>query len=179
MDNQRPRMLIPALIGGAIAGILSGIPLVNCLCCLWIIGGGVIAAYFLTKDSPIPLAVGDGAIVGVFAGMIAAAVAFLISIPMAPLEDALARSMTDWISEYADQVPEFWQDFMEGEGLESSLPFMILELFINAVVYSLLSALGGIIGISLFNKKKKTSAQGVIDVPKDEIDIETPDNHQS
>jgi hypothetical protein len=179
MDKQRPGMLIPALIGGTIAGILTGIPLISCLCCLWIVGGGLIAAYFLTKDSPMPLSVGDGAIVGVFAGMIGAVVAFLISIPMAPLEDALARSMTEWISEYVDQVPEFWQSFMEGEGLESSFPFMVLELFINVVVFSLLSALGGIIGISLFKKKISASAQGVIDVPKDEIDTEASDNHQS
>ncbi len=179
MDKQRHGMLIPALIGGAIAGILTGIPLINCLCCLWIVGGGFIAAYSLTRESSQPLAMSDGAIVGIFAGMIGAVVAFLISIPMAPLENALARVMTDWIGEYADQVPEFWRSFMEGEGLESSFPFMALELFINVVVFSILSALGGIIGISLFKKKAGPSAQGVIDVAKDEIVTETSDNHKS
>ena len=142
-------------------------------------GGGFIAAYFLTRESIQPLAVSDGAIVGVFAGMIGAVVAFLISIPLSPLEDALARSMTEWISEYADQVPEFWQSFMEDRGLESSIPFMALELLINMVVFSLLSALGGVVGISIFKKKTSLSAQGVIDAAKDEIAPETPDNHQS
>jgi uncharacterized membrane protein (UPF0136 family) len=179
MNNQRPGMFAPALIGGAVAGILTGIPLVNCFCCLWIVGGGVIAAYFLHKNSTVDLKAGDGAIVGVFAGMVAAVIAFLISIPLAPLDNALARSMMDWAAEYTDQMPEFWDSLIRGEGLESSFPFMVLELFINIVVFSVLGALGGIIGISLFKKKAAPSAQEVIDVPKDQVHTETSDNHQS
>lgn len=179
MDQQRPGMLVPALIGGAVAGILTGIPLINCLCCLWIVGGGVLAAYFLNKESSIVLTAGDGAIVGVFAGMVAAGVAFLISIPMAPLDQALADRAMEWASEYANQMPEFMDTLMEEGGWGSSLPFMLLELFVNVVVFSLLSALGGIIGISLFQKKTSPADPGVIDVPKDQVQTETPDHHQS
>ena len=32
-DTQRPDMLVPALIGGAVAGVLSGVPILSCLCC--------------------------------------------------------------------------------------------------------------------------------------------------
>jgi hypothetical protein len=179
MNNQRPGVFVPALIGGAVAGVLTGIPLVNCFCCLWIVGGGVIAAYLLLKDSTVELRAGDGAIVGIFAGMVAAVVAFLVSIPLAPLDNAIARSMMDWAAEYTDQMPDFWETMMQGEGLDSSVPFMVLELFINIVVFSVLGALGGIIGISLFKKKSIPPAQGVIDVPKDEVHTETSDNHQS
>ena len=91
MNEQKPGMFIPALIGGGIAGLLAGIPLVSCLCCLWVIGGGIIAVYFLSKDSSVALGPGDGAIVGVFSGIIAAVVELLISIPLAPLENKLFK----------------------------------------------------------------------------------------
>jgi len=67
-------MFIPALIGGAVAGFLSAIPFFNCLCCIWIIGGAMLAAYLLAKDYPVALSAGDGALVGIFTGIIAAAV---------------------------------------------------------------------------------------------------------
>lgn len=179
MSNQRPAMLVPALIGGALAGILTGIPIIDCLCCLWIVGGGAIAAYFLSKDSPIALKAGDGAIVGVFAGMVAAGVEFIISIPLAPLEEAFTQRIMEWSMTYTEEMPEFFRSMMESGGMESSLPWMLVGLVINVIIFSLLGALGGIIGISLFQKKTAPPAQGVIDVPKDQVQTETPDHNQS
>ena len=60
MSEQRPSMFVPALIGGRVAGVLSAIPFINCLCCLWIIGGAMLAAHLLAKDSVVPLNAGDG-----------------------------------------------------------------------------------------------------------------------
>ena len=82
MNQKREGMLAPALIGGAAAGFLSGIPFFNCLCCLWIIGGGILAAYLLAKDSPESLKPGDGAIAGILSGIVAAVVNALISVPL-------------------------------------------------------------------------------------------------
>ena len=47
MNAQKPEYLRPALIVGAVAGLLSGLPffgLFNCICCLWIVGGGTAGA---------------------------------------------------------------------------------------------------------------------------------------
>jgi len=179
MNQVRPGMFVPALIGGAFAGILTAIPFVNCLCCLWIIGGGVLAAYFVTKNSPVILSVGDGAIAGVFAGMIGAVIDFLISIPLAPINNAFFQSMFARLSEYMGEMPEGWEGWFEGD-FETSIPFALLGLVINMVVFSIMGALGGIIGMSLFGKRFFPSkSQGVIDVPEDQITTETPDNHQS
>jgi hypothetical protein len=180
MKQARPGMFVPALIGGAFAGILTAIPFVNCLCCLWIIGGGMIAAYFLTKDSPVVLTVGDGAIAGVFAGIVGAVIDFLISIPLTPINNAFFQSMIERFSEYMSEMPEGWETWFEGD-FEASLPFTLLGLVINVVVFSILGALGGIIGMSLLGRRTAPPAQtqGVIDVPKDEVTTETPDNHQS
>lgn len=172
-------MFVPALVGGAFAGILSGIPLLNCFCCLWIIGGGMLAAYFLTKDSPVMLSSGDGAIVGVFAGIIGAVVDFVISIPLAPLTNAYFRRLMEKVAEFAEDMPSGWENWLERGAFENSAPWALLGLATNVVIFSILGALGGIIGISLFKKKRARENQGVIDVPKDQVKTETPDNHQS
>jgi hypothetical protein len=170
MNDQRPGMFVPALIGGAVAGILSGIPFVNCLCCLWIIGGAMLAAYLLTKDSPVALSAGDGAIVGIFTGIVAAFVEVIISIPFKAVTDKFMRNMIDRFSEYYDEMPQDWESWFEGGAFDSSFVWTIIGLVISAVIFAALGALGGIIGISLFRKKTTQRIQGAVDVPKDSGD---------
>ena len=84
MDNP-PSKLVPALIGGCVMAILSNVPIVNmgnCLCCMWVILGGFIAAYLYQKDLPEgqPFNPGDGAIIGLLAGVFGALFGTLISV---------------------------------------------------------------------------------------------------
>jgi len=125
------------------------------------------------------LTAGDGAIVGVFAGLIAAVVDFLISIPLAPLTNNFLRGLFEKVAEYAEEMPAGWENWVEKNTWETSVPMFLFGLVINAVIFSLLSALGGVIGVSLFKKRKPPTAQGVIDVPKDSVTIEDTDNNKS
>src|SRR5262245_31621605 len=54
----------PALTGGVFLGLLSSLPFVsagNCICCMWIIGGGAIATALLARQQPGRLlSYGDG-----------------------------------------------------------------------------------------------------------------------
>ncbi len=171
MNDQRPGMFVPALIGGAVAGILSGIPFVNCLCCLWIIGGAMIATYFFVKDSKVSLSLGDGAIVGVFTGIIAAVVSFIISIPLQPLSNRLAQDWIDRLSEQYEEMPYGLESFFKGGGFEESFLWSMIFFVISAFVFAALGALGGIIGMSLFGKRFfPSSSKGAVDVPKDPSD---------
>ena len=64
--------LQPAIIGGAVIGVLSALPLIsagNCCCCLWVIGGGAVAAYLLQQHQATPITVGDGAVAGGVKGL--------------------------------------------------------------------------------------------------------------
>ena len=171
MNNQRPGMFVPALIGGVVAGVLSGIPIVNCLCCLWIIGGGILAAYFLTKESSVTLTAGDGAIVGIFTGIIAAVVETIMEIPFRALNEKLVQGMMDRFSQYFEEMPSGWESWLEEGSFEGSVVWTILGLAISAIIFSALGALGGIIGISLFGKKKTVQkTEGVVDVSEDTSD---------
>lgn len=168
MSNQRPGMFVPALVGGAVAGVLSGIPVFNCLCCLWIIGGAMLASYLLAKDSSVVLSSGDGAIVGIFTGIVAAVVDALISVPFHALNTAFFRRLMEGIAKYTEEMPSGWENWLERGAYGTSISFFMLGLLISVVIFAVLGALGGIIGMSLFRKKFSPSQnQGAIDVPKD------------
>ena len=167
MNDHKPNMLAPALIGGAVAGVLSSIPFLNCLCCLWIIGGAVLASYLLAKDSPVSLTSGDGAIVGALAGISAAVVDSLVGIPLHGLNVAVIRRMMERLSEFADEMPSGWENWLDRTGGGFSIAMFLMGLFISAAVFAVLGALGGIIGMSLFGKKKARGADIAPQNPSD------------
>src|SRR5215510_12341801 len=79
-----PQKLQPALYGGVFIGVLSALPLIqagNC-CCLWIIGGGVLATYLLQQNHPYPVSAADGALTGLLAGITGGVIATLLAIPI-------------------------------------------------------------------------------------------------
>jgi len=157
MNAQRPQMLMPALIGGLLSGVLTAIPFVSCLCCIWVIAGGFLATYLLSKDTPDSLTTGDGVIVGVFAGIIGAVVDTIVSIPFEALmrNSEFMRALLDKVSEYAQDLPAGMEEILESGPFSGavSIPWMLLGLVISMVIFSAFSALGGIIGVSFFKKK--------------------------
>ena len=69
--NPAPPRLQPALLGGLFIGVLSALPIINIgnCCCLWVLGGGALAAYLMQQNHPYPITVADGALVGLMAGV--------------------------------------------------------------------------------------------------------------
>src|SRR5262245_1389209 len=87
----------PALIGGLISGIFSAIPLVNILnvcLCLWAWIGGLVAAKLLIGRSQRIVTAKDGAKIGLYSGLIAAAIVLVISMPLTLLQmDRVLQNM--------------------------------------------------------------------------------------
>ena len=162
MKEQRPSMLTPALLGGAVAGILSGLPFLNCLCCFWIIGGAVLAAYLLAKESPVSLTAGDGAVVGALTGISAAVIDSLVSLPLRGLNLAVMRRMFDRLSEFADEMPSGWETWLDRSSGGFSVAIFFLGLFLSAAVFAAVGALGGVIGASLFGRKAQPPQGGIV-----------------
>src|SRR6266545_147304 len=136
MNNK----LKPALLGGLIVGVLSAIPFINYCCCIWSIGGGVLAAYLYIKSSPIPVTMGVGAIVGGLAGIVAGIIYLIIGLPIAILFGMTA--MTEQLSRSGVQLPF------------SGTLLMIVAGIIGAIILAVLATLGGIIGVAIFEKRK-------------------------
>jgi hypothetical protein len=156
MPQQKPEYFRPALTAGAVAGLLSGIPFIgagNCICCLWIVGGAMIAVKLLARDTKIALTSGDGAVVGALTGIIAAVVDAVVKIPFQSFNMDLAQRILDKAAEMGGQMPAGLDGIFQGASATLSPGWFLLGLFVSAVVYAVFGALGGLIGISLFAKK--------------------------
>lgn len=157
MDTQRPRYFRPALIAGAVAGLLSGLPIVsaaNCLCCLWIVGGAAWAVRLLAKETPDILTSGDGAVVGALTGLVAAVVQAIVSLPFRSFDPEQMQRVMDWLGNLGLNVPPNVAD----EAARTSSAFMspgwsVLLLAFSAVMLTVVGVIGGIIGVAIFAKK--------------------------
>lgn len=130
-----------ALIGGAVAGVLSIIPLVGSCCMLWAIAGGALAVYMYLNKSTMPFQVADGAKLGALAGAIGAGIYLLISLPMMLMGGAMQ------ISQQLEQAG--------GGGLAAfGAGLGIFMVFIVAGIIVGFGALGGVIGTAIFGKNR-------------------------
>jgi hypothetical protein len=156
MDPQKPDYVRPALIAGAAAGVLSAIPFIgaaNCLCCLWIVGGAAVAVKLMAGASPTLLRPGDGAIVGALTGITAAVVDSIVSIPLRSFNLALARRLLDKASEIGGELPAGLDGIFNSSGAVTP-GWFVLGLLFSSAVLAVMGALGGVIGVALFVKKK-------------------------
>jgi hypothetical protein len=161
----------PALVGGVVTGVLSALPIVyagNACCCLWVVTGGVTAAYLFQQNRAEPIAPGDGAVVGLLAGLVGAVVHLVLSIPidimMAPIERSIALRLVDMagnLPNMRDTIEEFGRR-SAGAGLGLILIRRIVVFMFMLVIGSIFSTIGGLIGAAIF---RKSSPPGTIDVP--------------
>lgn len=146
--------LKPAIIGGVVVGLLSAIPFVNIpnvCCCLWAILGGAIASYMYIKSSPIPVKASEGAVLGVLAGLVGAVIYIVIGIPLAILAGSAMNGLIVKMMENADpSTARQMQRQMAGQSILGSIMFG----FVWALLLILFSTLGGLIGVTIFEKRK-------------------------
>ena len=141
-----------ALLGGAFIGVLSALPIVsaaNLCCCLWVIAGGVVAAYVLQQNHPEPITVGDGAVAGLLAGVVGAFVYVAVSIPfnllLAPLQQRLLEGFIDRAPEVSGELRDALSQLGGAFGL--LLGFVVMLLI--GVVFA---TMGGLLGAVLFRR---------------------------
>jgi hypothetical protein len=163
-----PQKLQPALYGGVFIGVLSALPIVsagNC-CCLWVIGGGVLATYLLQQNHPYPVNAADGALVGLLAGVIGGVLGALLSIPIQMAMGPVQQQMIErWVLSNPD-VPQETKDLLKnfgGRGVSAigTAVSMVFSVCIGAIF----GMLGGLLGVAIFKKK---------DVPPGTTDVLPP-----
>ena len=168
---EKPSKVVPALVGGIVLGILSSVPFVtwgNICCCLWVLLGGAIAAKMLINRSPVyPVQSGDGALAGLLAGVVGSIVYLFIGVPLgllvsqagAPVflewvrnmsQDPNAREQIDQILRMQEQRGSFGQNVIQA----------LISWIICSIVATGFAALGGLLGVAFFEKRKGGPPQG-------------------
>jgi hypothetical protein len=171
---EKPNKQRAAIIGGLIIGAISGIPglnLLNCCCCAGILFGGGMSVYLyrkeFTNEMP-PMESSDALILGIISGIIGAIITTifnaLISLTFGPVEVEMMRNFMEKLTEKLENngsVPagtldnmrdQFEQALKEAGTIGGTLRSLIYAL----IIYPIFSMLGGLIGYSIFGKKKQT-----------------------
>jgi hypothetical protein len=167
---MRASLTQPALIGGLVMGVLSALPIVsigNC-CCLWVVSGGVVAAYVLQQNQLSPITPGDGALVGLLAGIFGAVVQLVLSIPISLVVGPMEREVMQRILEMTGNMPPEVRDALERysrEGQSGALSVLarIAGFMFWLVIGAIFSTLGGLLGAAVF--RKAPPPPGTIDIP--------------
>ena len=153
------------LIGGAFGGVLSALPLVSTCCCLWLIGGGVITSWLMQQGQADPLGLGQGAL-GLLAGVAAAVISALVSIPIHLLGSAFMGGAGMFGPGDAGVPPEMQEFVQMFEQMASNPALMIGVGFLFMLLFGpAFSALGGLLGAFFFRKEGPPApAAGASDV---------------
>lgn len=149
--------LQPALWGGLFIGVLSALPIIsagNICCCLWVIGGGVVAAYLLQQNQAAPLDAGDGATVGLLAGLIGAGVYLVLSIPIGLLFGPMQAEMMRQILASAGDLPPEARTAIENMQHDAGMSIVgaLIGFVVMVIAGVAFGALGGLLGALLFRK---------------------------
>ncbi len=155
--------LRPAIIGGVVMGLLSGLPYVslgNVACCLWVVLGGALATYLYIRQSPTPVDMGEGALLGLLAGVFGMVVRLIVGVPIAimtgyPVEHTIINLMERMNPEQAERYRQGIEALMTRPFFEqffaSIFSLGTLLIFIITVVFALV---GGLVAVPLFEKRK-------------------------
>jgi len=160
MSPVKPSKSVPILAGGLFLGVLSAVPpisFLNCACCILVIGGGLLASYLYMKDYPPDqprVTYGDGALLGLQAGLLGAVVDTVLSIPIQLMLGGFGRHETlEKLRDTADvppQLVDFLEAMMAGGGTTIGILF---SLVFGGIIFSIFAVVGAVLGVAIFGPK--------------------------
>ena len=148
----------PALLGGLALGVLSALPVIglgNCCCGAWILMGGGLAAYLLQQENPNPIDFGDGAIVGLLAGVFGAIAFVIVSIPINTMLAGFQASVFQRMMSNANEMPPEAREFFERLSAQRAVGLgigAVFFFFVSLFVCAFWSMVGGLFGTMMFRK---------------------------
>ncbi|HEX2310094.1 MAG TPA: hypothetical protein VHH91_05200 [Vicinamibacterales bacterium] len=146
----------PAFLAGLVLGVLSSLPIVsaaNCCCGLWFVTAGALAAWLMQQNQPFPIALGDGALAGLLAGVVGAAVWGILYLPIHSVTGVWQRRLAERVLDSTAELPPHLRDLIETSQGAGGLVFgLVFGLMFMLVVGGAFATLGGLLGALLFRK---------------------------
>ena len=146
--------------------MLSALPIVavgNVCCCLWVVLGGVVAAYVLQQRLSIPVTPADGALVGLLAGLIGAVVYLVLSIPITLVMAPFERQLVERLASFGNTPP--WLGDYANRSVGLRVAGIALDFIIRLFLGAIFSTIGGLVGAVLFAKKASSPDGGRAEPP--------------
>ncbi len=161
--QPRPSKVLPALYGGIIMGVISGVPFlnfVNCCCCAGILFGGLMAVFFykkdLTQDMP-PLSSSDalavGALAGVFGAVVASVLNGIFALALGNLEGEKLAEIIRELYDRAGVTGDLPPGSLDGLDALRNAHFGAMKVFQSFIIHPLFGLLGGLIGYAVFKPR--------------------------
>lgn len=157
--TEKPSKLQPALLGGLVVGLGSVIPGLsygNLCCCGWGIVGGALAGYLMIRRSPtLPITKGEGAGAGSLAGLVGSLIYLVIGVPLSLLQWPSVISQMQGRGDAMDDpaAREMFRKIVATMQDHPALISLAIWLIFSAVAVGM-AALGGVIGVAMFEKRK-------------------------
>jgi hypothetical protein len=159
--QSKPSKLIPGLAGGAFIAFFSEFPVLNlgnCLCCLWVVLGGFVGAWFFRRSLPekMDMTSSDGAVTGLLAGAYGALFGAFLQYFFSLVGFGLSSTLFKTMSEYWKDMPSEFSDSLEQLRLFSEYsPFFVLVSLVFALFRNAIFATaGGMLAAALLKKTK-------------------------
>jgi len=146
-SKLKPGMIVGAALGILLAltvllNVVTHVPFVGCCNCLWPIIGGLLATLWYIKGSPVPVKAADGAIVGLITGLVSGLIYLVLAIP-------IQYFIGGGVALMEAQVHQISPDFPL-----SGLVLLIIVCIIGVIIFGVLSIIGGLIAVPIFEKRK-------------------------
>jgi|GEM_PF-187913 len=146
--------LVPAAWGGLIIGLLTGVPIlnfINCACCAGVLIGGAVPVYLYRRqlDPDQRIEMGEGASLGLLAGLFGAVLATALSAAFGPMSRDFFYEMSSYTSN-----PELQELFNNINPEMMSRGFVLISFLMSIVIDCIFGLFGGLIGVALWGKPK-------------------------
>jgi hypothetical protein len=149
------------ILGGIVAGLLSTsyLGLINLLCCLGVVVGGMVAVWHYTDMNKLTIPAGQGAVMGLLAGLIGALISLVLNYILIEMGIRSDQAISQFfLNQFGSNMPpEQYDAMVEQMNADVTLASYLTNGLFAAIISLVFGSIGGAIGAAVFKKGEETN----------------------